>query len=197
MEIARMTEMSGGHLESREVAAYLDRALRPADRERVESHLADCPDCRREVIEVSRIRHAPGRRLRWLIAVPAAAAAAAVVILMLARSGEGPSPEGPILRDGGIGSAARVVLVSPTTDRVVDPSVLTFTWRSAGEGVSYRLALTDATGDVVWTASASDTTARLPATVRLKSGSSYHWYVDALLTDGRSIASAVQRFTVQ
>lgn len=185
-----------GHLESSEVAAYLDCALPVEKRERVEAHLADCAECRREIIDVSRLRSSTRRRSRWLVFAPAAAAAA-IVILLLARSGEPLPGGGPILRDGGSGSRSSVVLVEPAEDRPVRGHPITFIWRSAGAGVSYRLTLTSDRGDVVWSANGSDTTAQLPPAVALQTGSQYHWYVDGLLPDGTSIASSVNQFTLR
>lgn len=190
-----MNDTPVGHLESSEVAAYVDRALAPAQRERVEAHLADCAECRREVIDVSRVGNIARRRSSWIMFAPAAAAAA-IVILLLARSGETPPGGGPVLRDGGGGSRSGVVLVAPAEDGRVREHSVTFIWRSAGAGVSYRLTLTNEQGDVVWSTTGSDTTTQLPAAVGLKTGSQYHWYVDGLLRDGSSIASAVQQFTV-
>lgn len=187
--------MTDNHLESSEVAAYLDRMLPAEKRERVEAHLADCANCRREIIDVSRVRNA-GRRARWMVFAPAAAAAA-IVVLILARSAETPAGGGPVLRDGGDESRANVVLVQPSEDGPVRERPITFVWRSAGAGVSYRLTLTNERGDVVWSTPASDTTTQLSATVRLTPGSPYHWYVDGLLPDGTSIASPVQQFTVR
>ena len=182
------------HLEAREISAYLDRTLTAMERERVEAHLADCAECRREAIEVSRVRSTVGRRSRWLIGPPIAAAAA-IAFLVLLRSGENPGT-GPVFREGGAEPASTVVVVSPTDTDAIRPHTLTLTWRSAGAGVSYRVSVTDQTGDVAWSASTSDTTARLPATVRLRS-TRYHWYVDALLPDGRSITSGVHSFQVR
>jgi hypothetical protein len=180
------------HLESAEVASYLDRALPPAERERVEAHLADCAECRREVIEVSRLRHTSASRRRWLLFAPAAAAAA-ILIAVLARPADTPGP-GPVLRDGGEEPSLTVSLVAPTDSATVEGRAVAFTWRSAGDGVSYRLTVTDDWGDVVWSGASADTTARLPST-SLRTGRPYFWYVDALLPDGRSMTSNVRRFT--
>lgn len=184
-----------GHLDSSEVAAYLDRALAPAQLERVEAHLADCAECRREVIDVSRVRNT-ARRSRWVVFGPAAAAAA-ILILMLTRPAAAPRGDGPVLRDGRDGSRSSVTLVAPAEDGLVSAQAVMFIWRSAGARVSYRLTLTNVQGDVVWSVSASDTTTQLPASVRLGAGSPYHWYVDGLLPDGHSITSTVQQFTVR
>ena len=69
------------HVESGEVAAYLDRALSAAERARVEAHLVDCEACRSEVIEVARLMRARPYWQRWY--VPAAVAAAAVLLLIV------------------------------------------------------------------------------------------------------------------
>jgi hypothetical protein len=188
-------ETPAGHLESSDVAAYLDRTLQPAERDRVEAHLAHCPECRRELIDVSRVRNAAGRRSRWLIVVPAAAAAA-IAVLIIARPATTPPGGEPVLRDGVDGSQPSLVLVTPPDSGVARERPLTFTWRSAGTDVSYRLTITDSRGDVVWSVNATDTTAPLPPTVRLTAGSTYYWYVDGLLPAGRSITSGIRPFTV-
>jgi hypothetical protein len=189
-------ETPTGHLEASDVAAYVDRALLPVQRELVEAHLVDCAECRREIIEVSRVRNAARRRSRWLIAAPAAAAAA-IAVLILARPADTPSGGGPVLRNGGEGSRSRVVLVAPPQSSVIRERPVTFTWRSAGTAVSYRLTITDRRGDVVWSVNGSDTTAQLPVAVRLRAGLPYYWYVDGLLPDGSSITSGIQPFTVR
>ena len=180
------------HLESGEVASYLDRTLAPDEQARVESHLADCADCRRELIEVSRLRHARFRS-RWWVIVPALAAAAAALLFVI-RSPDRPATE-PVLRDGGE-PALTVGLVAPG-DSAVIPLSPTFTWRSAATRASYRLTLSDERGDVVWRTTSPDTSEHPPNNVSLRTGRTYFWYVDALFPDGRSVTSGVRRFTVR
>src|SRR3712207_4405663 len=43
---------SSGHLPAADFAAYLDGRLDAADRARAEAHLADCDECRRELVEI-------------------------------------------------------------------------------------------------------------------------------------------------
>ena len=187
-------EDPGNHLQSGEVASYLDRGLPPTERERVEAHLVDCAECRREVIEVSRLRHTPASRRRWLVFAPAAAAAA-ILIAVLARPADTPGP-GPVLRGGGGGELGLTVsLVAPTDNGTVEGRGVTFTWRSAGDGASYRLTVADERGDVVWSGASADTTTQLPDSVTLRAGRAYFWYVDALLPDGRSLTSGARRLT--
>jgi len=52
-----------GHLDEEDFAAFLDRRLSPAERERAEWHLAECSACRQELVEIGRILHLkPWRR---------------------------------------------------------------------------------------------------------------------------------------
>jgi anti-sigma factor RsiW len=179
------------HLESGEVASYLDRALAPAAQARVETHLADCAECRREIVAVSRLRHASSRR--WWIVGPAVAAAA-VAFFVVTRPAEIPGPA-PVLRDGGEPPTPAVALVTPADSVAAPATFLAFTWRSAGAGASYRLTVSDERGDVVWSATSTDTSGHPPSGTLLRIGRPYFWYVDALLPDGRSVTSGVRRFT--
>jgi len=43
------------HLRPEEIVSYIDQAIAPATRRKVESHLAECEACLREVIEVTRL----------------------------------------------------------------------------------------------------------------------------------------------
>ena len=183
------------HLDSSDVASYLDRALPLVERERVEAHLAECSPCREEVIEVSRLRRRRAVRRGWLVLAPIAAAAAIAVIVISRPSG--PLETGPILRDGGVETSPTVFLVSPADSGIVERRGVSFTWRSGGARVSYRLTVTDERGDVLWSSVVTDTTARLPATIALPAGRTSFWYVDALLPDGRSVTSGVRRVTAQ
>src|SRR4051812_11821590 len=69
------------HLSVEEVSAYLDGALLDADRERIQAHLADCPECREEVVELSRLIRTSRTRpmLRWMATVGVAASLALIV----------------------------------------------------------------------------------------------------------------------
>jgi hypothetical protein len=90
----------------------------------------------------------------------------------------------------------RFAAVVPLDGQQVHPDSLLFQWRSQGAGVSYRLTLTNGIGDVVWTASTSDTSVALPGGVGLAPGREYFWYVDALLGGARSSTTGVLEFVV-
>jgi len=185
------------HLEAGDVAAYLDLKLSADDRSRVEVHLAECAECRRELVEVRRVLGNLPRFRRWHLLVPAAAAAAALfVILGPPERDRRPAPVGRERGPRGTERAALIAVVEPGVGAAVAPGPVVFTWRGVGTGATYRLTVTDERGDVVWSANTADTMATLPARIGLERGRRYAWYLDALLPDGRSVTSGVRAFVV-
>lgn len=177
------------HLSVDQVAAFVDRGLAHDERARVEAHLAECDACRSEVVEVGRVMRVRRRR-RWFLLIPVAAAAAGLLLVLHPVT---PSTRYGIER-GGADSSAAVTTIAPLSGAVLASNQARFVWHSVATAASYRLTLTDEIGDVVWTALTGDTALALPDRVVLHPGHAYAWYVDLLLPDGRSSASAVQRF---
>ena len=68
-----------------------------------------------------------------------------------------------------------------------------FVWHR-DDDAAYRLFVTDSAGAQVYSAATSDTVVVLPATVHLQAGAHYHWYVDALRSDGTSVNSVSSEF---
>jgi hypothetical protein len=72
------------------LAAYYDRSLAEADRDRLEAHFADCARCQAQLAAIARADEAgasarPHREISWLrplIVVPAIAAAAALLVVV-------------------------------------------------------------------------------------------------------------------
>lgn len=184
------------HLESAEVAAYLDRALSPVERARVDGHLADCAECRSEVREVAQLLGSRAGPRRWIVlGTLAAAAVMAGLLLAPAERVRTEAGRAPRFREGAEGVPAIAVVV-PGESTAVAVGAVVFTWRSAGADAHYRVRLMDAAGDVAWTAETHDTTVTLPPTVSLARGGAYFWYVDALLVDGGTATSGAHSFRV-
>jgi len=181
-----------GHLEAGEVAAYLDRALAPSERARVEAHLADCDACRTEVVDLARlVRGRPNPR-RWYLPVGAVAAAAAVFLLLLPR----PKPEllePPDYREPVITTTVAPVAIAPrgaitTAERLV--------WSSVPHADRYRVAVFDDTGRVLWETQTSDTVTVLPDRIRFVTGAPYHWKVQAQTSWNRWVSSDLVEFSI-
>jgi putative zinc finger protein len=181
------------HLDASLVAAYVDGRAGSADVARIEAHLADCADCRREVIEVRRLL--PGGTRRWRWSAAAALAAAAVLLLVVGRPGGPHAPTGSSTRSGHTESLAPAIL-APVDGATMPGSTARFVWHSVSGAAAYRLTLTDERGDVVWTTESTDTGAAPPPTIRLSSGRTYYWSVDVLLRDGRSATTGFHGFRV-
>lgn len=171
------------------VAGYLDGDLPDEERTRVELHLASCAECRAELADIRQLQRRQRRR-RLAVLLPAAAAAALVVALALPR----PATT-PLSVRGAARAATALTPMSPAPDAEVAATQLRFVWTSAGSGASYTLTLQKLEGGVVWTSTTADTFTVLPDSIALGPRQVWFWFVDALLPDGRSVATEVNRFT--
>lgn len=190
--------IDASHTSAADVSAYLDRTLSDGDRERVEAHLADCNECRQEVVDLYRLMrsHRPRRPVRWVIAAGLAATLAITLALPRVPAG-GPlgNPTEQIERGGPTEESSRLSAWAPAGPSPVGRDSLIISWGPAqGSGVQYRMTLSDADGRVLWTSSTSDTMLIPPSSLTLPGGRTYYWYTDALLPDGRSLTTGVQEF---
>ena len=185
------------HLTAEDVAAFLDRRLTTTERLGIEEHLAGCSQCRGEVAAVRRLVSAnPTRRSLTLPLSLAAAAAVAFLLFTVAR----PGPEGradPLRTPASLpaGASERITALRPAEGDTIAVARAVLEWASIGGEPTYRLTVTDATGQPVWTRTTADTSLTLPRTI-LESRRTYFWYVDALRANGRAASTGVRRFTV-
>ena len=180
------------HVESGEVAAYLDHALSPSDRSRVEEHLAECDVCRAEVIEVAQLLRAQPRRRGWYVPLGVAAAAAAVLLLVWPRPAEEPALP-PNYREPVVTTTAAPSAIAP---RGAIIAASRFVWTGVPHADRYRLTVFDGTGRVVWETQTGDTAAGLPESIRLHRGASYFWKIEAQTGWNRWVGSDLVEFSL-
>ena len=182
------------HLESVELAAYLDRVLRAADRRRVEAHLVDCSECRGEMIAVARLLRGQAHPVRRWYAPVGLAAAAAILLMFVPLGRRVGAPEvAPTYREPAITSVAAAVALEP---RGAVRSAPAFVWSRVSRADRYRLMIFDAAGSVVWETQTPDTSTRLPGAIRLRERATYFWKVEAQTGWNRWVASDLVEFSV-
>lgn len=179
------------HLTDIEAAAYLDRGLPLADRERVEDHLASCPDCRAQLIAAKNILTHEQRPKRSLLFGSALAAAAAALIFLIRPAAHQPVlTSAPLMR--GSMETARLIAYGPMGE--THAQELRFVWGAAPGAATYRLSVTRSDGATVWSQGGADTSVALPDSVILRPHQHYFWVADALLGDGGTRSTGLREF---
>ena len=190
---------TGPHLESEQVAAYLDNTLSDAECSRVKAHLADCDVCREEVVSVSKLLDRAPRSRRRVIAFSSVAAAAALAFLLVRSSSDSSLPtretvrgrDTPLASEGVPGVRA----LAPIGPQTTADNIL-FVWHRPSPGATYRFTLTDGRGEKIWVESTNDTTLVVPKQFALVAKQTYNWFVDALLPDGSSATTGITSFQI-
>jgi hypothetical protein len=181
---------SGPHLDVEQVVGYLENRLPDGERRRAEAHVAECGECAAEIVAVSRVHRQPGRTRRWLGAVAAAAAVVALALAGPRLASHSPgTPESPVRGADAVG----VSTVSPLDGGEIRGAP-EFIWHAVPGASVYRITISRADGDSVWSATVRDTTVSPPATAVIAGPDPYYWYVDALLADGRSVSGRAREF---
>ncbi len=187
------TESDSNHLESGEVAGYLDHSLAPADRSRIEAHAAACDECRAELVEAAWLLRTQPRRRGWYVPAGAVAAAAAAVFLVVWSGSVKVPPGPPDFREPALTTAVAPVVVAP---RGVTSSAARLVWTAVPHADRYRLTLFDGKGSVVWETQTPTTSALLPDSIRLLPGALYLWKVEAQTGWNRWVASDLVEFSL-
>ena len=180
------------HLETASLARFLAGDGTPDERARWETHLAECAECREEMVEVRRIiATAPGRRRPWL--VPLAAAAAVLLVVLTGTVGR--EQLGQETRDP---EASPGLTLAPTPlaplGRVSRVDGLQ--WSSVPGVARYRVTLFTSEGQAAWQATTPDTFVPLPDSVHLSLAIPHYWQVKAETGFGRWVESELVAFTI-
>jgi len=194
-----MPDRGSDHLTPHEIAAYLAGSVTGTDRDQMERHLTICDPCRLEMVAGSRDVPRPNPAKWVAVAVPLAAAAVMATLLLL-PSGPRPDPAtpvSPVLRGESSEGVPTFDALEPADGETVGAAGIQFGWRSKGSDAHYSLTLADAQGDVVWTRTSPDTVLALPDEILLEAGSTYFWFVDALLPGARFATTGIQKFMVE
>jgi anti-sigma factor RsiW len=179
------------HLDPADLAGFVDGLLPAADRARIESHVADCDECRAEIVAVARLVAKPARRRVWYIPAAAVAAAAALMLVMLR-----PAPDdrrAPVTREPMISATVAPSALAP---RGVTSAAKTLVWTSVPHADVYRITLFDDAGRSLWETQTADTVAAIPATIPLLAHASYFWKVEAQTGWNRWVASDLIEFSI-
>jgi hypothetical protein len=192
------------HLTTSQVAAMLDRRLRPEERSEAIAHLSSCLECRHELAEMEHALTALGSKRRpkrrWSMVVAGIAAAvvvAALPVLLLPRRASAPAPF-VATRAGSVSAVdaiAPIEVIVPAEGAEVTPK-RELVWHARGAGAAYLVTVQDTSGDVLWSSSLVDTSTTIPSSMRLASGQRYFWSVEARLADGVSTATSAHVFRV-
>jgi hypothetical protein len=193
------------HLTAGQVAAMIDRRLRPAERSAAIEHLSSCLECRHELAEMQHALKAfatdprPVRRRSLFVAGIVAAVVVAAVPMVLLSSHASVRPSSLVAtRAGNVSAVDGIVpigVIAPEegAELAAKRQVI---WHPAGQGASYLVTLQDTAGVVIWSSSLTDTSATIPLGVRLVPSRRYFWSVDARLADGVSTSTGVHVFKV-
>lgn len=191
------------HIPGERLSGYVDDTIPAEERREIDAHLAECEECRREVTEIDRLLRDNGQRRPSHIHWTAAAVAAAVLLLFavpatINRLGE----EGDVLRSDSAAVEGEALVGIAPLDPVIEPGdgdggqvAVTLSWVESGPGLTYRVSVSDDSGRTLWTGTTTETSVRLPSEVRLESGRTYFWFVDATLVNGEAATTGIQRLT--
>lgn len=185
-------------LSPEQVAAFLDGKLEGAELEQVESQLAANPAARQELIKSARIiATTPSHGVKkWPRFYPliglAAAAAIAIVVIRPDKTSISTTPVSTERRSIA-DEPDRILLVSPANSQRVTKRDEPFTWRAV-PGATYRVVISDASGNTAFQTDTNDTTLIIPPSVR--DDGIYYWRVDALAPDGTSLTSGIHDFVL-
>ena len=179
------------HLTTDDAAAYVDGRLAAAERAAIDSHLAQCAECRMEVVHVTRLVRLAPQRQRWIMVAPLAAAAAVLIFFIAPQRTH--ESTAPLLREHAVTTTASPTLSVP---RGAVAALRAMTWSSVPHADQYRVTLFDREGSIAWRTQSADTSVLLPDTVHIARGVPYYWKVDARIELGRWVSSDLTSFTL-
>lgn len=173
------------------LAAFVDGTLPLAERAAIESHLADCDDCRADVIAAVRYARPRVTVRRWFL--PAAAAAAVLLVTAIGRERAHPVTREPVMREPVITTTEAPVALAP---RGVVSRPVRLIWTPVAFADWYRVTLFDDAGRAIYETQTRDTSTVVPDSIRLELRQPYFWKMEAQTEWNRWVASELIEFSV-
>jgi len=173
------------------LAAFVDRALPLAERAAIESHLADCDDCRAGVIAAVRFARPRVAVRRWYL--PAAAAAAVLLVTAIGHERAPMITREPPMREPVITTTEAPVALAP---RGAVSRPVRLVWTPVAFADRYRVTLFDDAGRAVYETQTRDTSTVVPDSIHLEPRQSYFWKMEAQTEWNRWVASELIEFSV-
>ena len=137
----------------------------------MESHLAQCPTCRRELIDAREILTNP-RRFRWRVLGPVAAAVAAGLLLIS-------WPQDPTVPNHRGTPTEVLAAPTPLSPLGAVPVADSFLWQDVPGADRYRLTIFDSRGTVLWKHVTDQSSVSVPDSLVFTVGEQYLWRVEA------------------
>jgi hypothetical protein len=178
------------HLDAMSLARYVEGTADSDERARCAAHLAECHDCRADLIESRRILANRPRRARWTWLAPAAAAAA---VLLLVWSGPLAHHSQPVTRDAPLTATTAPFPVAPLGNVA---RLDTLRWKAVPGVLHYQVTLFTAEGQVMWRTTTPDSFAAPGDVLPLVPSTTYYWQIKAETSYGRWVESELVGFTL-
>jgi hypothetical protein len=173
------------------LAAFVDGTLPLAERAAIESHLADCDDCRAGVIAAVRFARPRVSVRRWYL--PAAAAAAVLLVTAIGRERAPNVTREPVMREPVISTTEAPVALAP---RGLVSRPVRLVWTTVAFADRYRVTLFDDAGRAIYETQTRDTSAVVPDSIHLELRQPYFWKMEAQTGWNRWVASELIEFSV-
>ena len=173
------------------LAAFVDGTLPLAERPTIESHLADCDDCRADVIAAVRFARPRPAVRRWYLA--AAAAAAVLLVTAIGREHAPMGTREPVMREPVISTTEAPVALAP---RGVVSRPVRLVWTQVAFADQYRVTLFDDAGRAIFETQTRDTSTVVPDSIHLDTRQAYFWRMEAQTGWNRWVASELIEFSI-
>ena len=173
------------------LAAFVEDTLPVAERAAIEWHLADCDDCRANVIAAVRFARPRVSVRRWYL--PAAAAAAVLLATAIGRERASLVTREPVMREPVISTTEAPVALAP---RGLVSRPVRLVWTTVAFADRYRVTLFDDAGRAVYETQTRDTSAVVPDSIHLELRQPYFWKMEAQTGWNRWVASELIEFSV-